>query len=235
MTRRRQNRILTIVVVSLVGLIVAALVARLSNNAFLLGFYEFIRDTSLLIATVVAAYLAGVYQQRNAFLQSLREQWREIVQAKSALIYYAHLDHPSVEDYLRTARQLSETIDNMRIVYANVGETEELIGFYPYSPLHQMRITLEGLDPRKGAPTPEQRYQARGEIWDAFNAIREHFLDEFDIDEPTRPILVFRMKRAKKDGAAERALELHRRQREQMQAQASAAKDMEYTVRPPGR
>jgi hypothetical protein len=184
---------------------------------------------------VVAAYLAGVYQQRNAFLQSLREQWREIVQAKSALIYYAHLDRPSVEDYLRTARQLSETIDNMRIVYSNVGETDELIGFYPYSPLHQMRIMMEGLDPRKGAPTPEQRYQARGEIWDAFNAIREHFLDEFDIDEPTRPILVFCMKRAKKDGASAHALELHKRQQEQAQAQASAAKDMEYKVKPPVR
>jgi hypothetical protein len=94
----------------------------------------------------------------------------------------------------------------MRIVYANVGETDELIGLYPYSPLHHMRITMESLDPRKGKPTPEQRYAARGEIWDAFNAIREHFLDEFDIEEPTRPILIHRMKRLKRDGATKEAL-----------------------------
>ena len=94
----------------------------------------------------------------------------------------------------------------MRIVYANVGETSELIGLYPYSPLHHMRIVMERLDPRAATPAPEEKYAARGEIWEAFNAVREHFLDEFDIEEPTRPILIDRMKRRKRDGAAAYAL-----------------------------
>jgi hypothetical protein len=206
MTRKQLNRILGLVVAGLLVLILVALAAKLSGIAWALNLYEFIRDTSLLIVTVIAAYMAYVYQRRTTFLQNLRGQWREIVQAKASLIYYCHLPDPTLEDYLYAARQLSECIDNMRIVYANVGETSELIGLYPYSPLHHMRIVMERLDPRAANPAPEEKYAARGEIWEAFNAVREHFLDEFDIEEPTRPILIHRMKRRKRDGAAAYAL-----------------------------
>jgi hypothetical protein len=194
MTRKQQSRILGFVVSSLTALILIALGAKLSGLDWALNLYEFIRDTSLLIVTVIAAYLTYTYQRRTNFLQNLREQWREIVQAKASLIYYCHLADPTLEDYLDAARALSECIDNMRIVYANVGETDELVGLYPYSPLHHMRIVME------------QKYVARGEIWDAFNAVREHFLDEFDIEEPSKPVLIHRMKRKKRDGAASYAL-----------------------------
>jgi hypothetical protein len=214
MTRRQQSRVLRIVVSGIVILIGLALAAKLSGIAWALNFYEFIRDTSLLIVTIIAAYMAHVYQRRSTFLQNLREQWHDIVRAKAELIYYCHLEKPTLDDYLSAARELSECIDTMRIVYSNVGETEQLVGLYPYTPLHHMRITLETLDPRKGTPTPEQRYAARGEIWDAFNAVREHFLDEFDIEEPTRPVLIHRMKRKKRDGATNEAIKLKDRQLE---------------------
>lgn len=206
MTRKQQNRILGFVMTGLIALIGIALAAKLSGIPWALNLYEFIRDTSLLIVTVIAAYLTYVYQRRTNFLQNLREQWREIVQAKAALIYYCHQPNPTLEDYLGAARELSECIDKMRIVYANVGETEELIGIYPYTPLHHMRIVMEKLDPRVANPTPEDRFAARGEIWDAFNAVREHFLDEFDIEEPSRPILIHRMKRKKREGASPQAI-----------------------------
>lgn len=208
-----QNRILGWTVAGLLVLIGMALAAKISGYPWALQFYEFIRDTSLLIVTVVAAFMAHVYQKRTAFLQNLREQWREIVETKAALIYYCHQENSTLEDYLIASRQLSETMDNMRIVYANVGETKELIGLYPFSPLHYMHNVMGTLDPRKSAPTVEQKYAARGEIWDAFNAIREHFLDEFDIEEPTRPVLVQRMKRKKRDGAAPYAVRMAEAQR----------------------
>ncbi len=213
MTRKRQNRILAIVVFGLLLLIGLALAAKLSGIQWALNFYEFIRDTSLLIVTVIAAYMAHIYQKRTNFLQNLREQWHEIVQTKAELIYYCHLEKPTLEDYLFAARTLSECIDTMRIVYSNVGETDEYIGLYPYAPLHHMRITIEKLDPRKATPSSDERYAARGEIWDAFLAIREHFLDEFDIEEPTRPILIYEMKRQRRDGATKEALARLERQK----------------------
>ena len=212
MTRKQLNRRLGFVVVGLLTLIAIALAARLSEIQWALNLYEFIRDTSLLIVTVVAAYMAYVYQHRTTFLQNLRDQWREIVQAKASLIYYCHLAEPTLDDYLHAARQLSECIDNMRIVYANIGETDEWIGLYPYAPLHHMRIVMEKLDPRVAQATADQKYAARGEIWASFNAVREHFLDEFDIEEPTRPILIHRMKRRKRDGAAAYALKWREKQ-----------------------
>ena len=212
MTRKRQNRVIILVITGLLVLIGLALAAKLSGIGWALNFYEFLRDTSLLIVTVIAAYMAHIYQKRSTFLQNLREQWHDIVSTKGELLYYAHLDKPTVEDYLISARQLSECIDNMRIVYSNVGETAKCVGLYPYAPLHQMRMVMESLDPRTATPTAEERYEARGKIWDAFLAIREHFLDEFDLEEPTKPILIYRMKRRKRDGATKEALERKDRQ-----------------------
>jgi hypothetical protein len=146
MTRRRQNIRLLIVIVVLLVIIAVALFAKFQNgNALFDKLYEFIRDTSLLIATIAVAYLANIYQRRQQFLMSLREQWREIVQAKSALLLQN--SNPTHEQYLRAAAQLSECIDYMRIVYANVGETAELIGYYPFEPLHDMRHVFKTLDP----------------------------------------------------------------------------------------
>ena len=208
MTRKQLSRTLRLVVTGLLALIAVALASKLSGFDWALNLYDVIRDTSLLIVTVIAAFMASVYQRRTAFLQNLREQWREIVHAKAELIYYCHLSNATLDDYLKASRELSECIDNMRIVYANVGETDELIGLYPFSPLHHMRVVMDKLDPRVANPTKEVKYAARGEIWDAFNAVREHFLDEFDIEEPSRPVLIHRMKRKKRDGAASYALKL---------------------------
>jgi hypothetical protein len=216
-TRKRQNRILGWTVFGLVVLIVLALAAKVSGYTWALRFYDFIRDTSLLIITVIAAYMADVLQKRTTFLQNLREQWREIVETKAALIYFCHQKDPTLEDYLKASQQLSQTIDNMRIVYRNIGETSQLIGLYPYAPLHHMYRVMVSLDPRVATPTIEDKYKARGEIWDAFNAIREHFVDEFDIEEPTRPVLIHGMKRKKRDGAASYALEMAEAQRKDIE------------------
>ncbi len=213
MTRKKLNRLLAIVVSLLLSLIALALFAKLrDDNSALAKLYDFIKDTSLLIATVAVAYLANIYQKRQQFLQSLREQWREIVQAKAVLISYCDNEARTIEDYYSASRQLSECIDNMRIVYTNVGETDELIGLFPYAPLHHMRHALETVHPRICQPGSPQFAIARDQIWNAFNAIREHFLDEFDIEEPSKPILVHAMKRRKAPGSAAAAQRLHDKQ-----------------------
>jgi len=200
MTRRRQNRILRVVVAVLLGFIALSLFAKLNDdNTRLSNLYEFIKDSSLLIATIAVAYLANIYQRRQTFLDSLREQWREIVKTKGALLYYCRMPQPDSEHYWRTFTQLSECIDNMRIVYANVGETDKLIGAYPFEPLHDMRRAFEKLDP--AASPIGDRNLVWGEIEQAFNAIREKFLDEFDIEEPSKPILKRGAGRTKVKGA----------------------------------
>src|SRR5215467_14493980 len=108
-------------------------------EAILKDTYEYLRDMSLLIATGGVAYITNLFQKRSSFVEALKEEWRDIIATKSALFTYTQLERPKTEQYIATFCKLSETIDNMRSVYQNVGETRDLIGLYPYAPLHDMR------------------------------------------------------------------------------------------------
>jgi len=176
--------------------------------------YEYLRDMSLLIATGGVAYITNVFQKRHSFVEALKEEWRDIIATKSALFTYTQLERPTLEQYLDTFCKLSETIDNMRSVYRNSGETEALIGLYPFAPLHDMRRVLQTLDPRKAAtPDPEARARARDAILQSFYALRETFLEELDLEEPDSPLLISGGRRAKKGGSTGRARCAQDRQR----------------------
>jgi hypothetical protein len=180
------------------------LVARLAADT-----YEFLKDMSLVLVTVIAAYLANVFQKRSKFLERLEEEWRGIVRTKSVLYAYCETPNAGSDDYLAAFCRISETIDNMRVVYANVGETSRLIGLYPFAPLHDMRRALQSLDPRKRADISlEERKLARDAILQSFYALRENFLVELDIDAPDHPILPAAARRRKKPGATSPALKL---------------------------
>jgi hypothetical protein len=169
-------------------------------------FYEFFKDMALLIATGGVAYITNVFQKRHAFLENLKDEWREIIAAKSALLSYMHKQQPTHEEYVSAFTQLSEAIDNMRIVYKNVGETRGLIGLYPFAPLHDMRRVMQTLDPKKGPITDEQRKLARDTMLEAFYALRDRFLDEVDLEAPDQPILMAGARRLRMAGMANWAL-----------------------------
>jgi hypothetical protein len=171
--------------------------------------YEFLKDMSLVLVTVIAAYLANVFQKRSKFIERLEEEWRGIVRTKSALYTFCEKPDATSDDYLAAFCRISETIDNMRVVYANVGEATTFIGLYPFAPLHDMRRALQSIDPRKRADiSPEQRKLVRDAILQSFYALRENFLVELDIDAPDHPILPAAARRRKRPGATSRALKL---------------------------
>ena len=175
--------------------------------------YEFLRDMSLLIATGGVAYVSNVYQRRSSFVESLQEEWRNLVATKSALYAFCEKPYPTADDYIAAFCQMSETIDNMRIVYRNVGETDGLVGLYPYTPLHDMRRVLMTLDPRKNKDvSPEYRRLARDAILQSFYALRETFLEELDLEEPDHPLLISGARRLKASGATAAARSQQERQ-----------------------
>jgi len=184
--------------------------------------YEYLRDMSLLIATGGVAYITNVFQKRHGFVEALKEEWRDIIATKSALFAYTQLERPTLEQYVATFCKLSETIDNMRSVYRNAGETDELIGLYPYAPLHDMRRALQTLDPRK---TPSADTEARNLVRDAilqsFYALRETFLEELDLEQPDHPLLISGGRRFKKGGSAGAARRAQDKQRARQDRDAS--------------
>ena len=175
--------------------------------------YVYLKDMTLVFVTVIAAYLAHLFQRRSNFVHSLEEEWRNIVKTKSTLATYCDMPFPATEDYLRAFSRISETIDNMRIIYKNVGETDELVGLYPYAPLHDMRRALTALDPRThGEASPERKALVRDCILQSFSALRENFLEELDLTVPAYPLLISGGRRLKVPGSARWAKRLQARQ-----------------------
>ena len=114
----------------------------------------------------------------------------------------------ATDDYLAAYYKVSETIDTMRIVYRNTGETDGLVGLYPYAPLHDMRRALQTLDPRiaTGSDDRTEKALVRDAILQSFSALRETFLEELDLEEPQHPLLISERRRLKIPGAAVAAL-----------------------------
>lgn len=177
------------------------------------NFYDFMRDMSLLIATGGVAYISNIYQKRSNFVESLEEEWRNIVRTKSVLLSTCEKPYLATDDYLAAYYKVSETIDTMRIVYRNAGETEGLVGLYPYAPLHDMRRALQTLDPRKRTEVPpEEKKLARDAILQSFYALRENFLEELDLGEPDNPLTASVARRLKTPGMTRRAGRIESRQ-----------------------
>jgi len=190
--------------------------------------YEFMRDMSLLIATGGVAYLSNVFQKRSKFVESLEEEWRNIVRTKSVLLSTCEKPYLATDDYLTAYYRISETIDTMRIVYRNAGETDGLIGLYPYAPLHDMRRALQTLDPRLNPEVPnEKKAMVRDAILQAFNALRETFLDELDLEEPQHPLLIPGSRRLKTPGAAVSAMVVEENQRRRLKREPSPRPDID--------
>lgn len=178
-------RINLIFVVSLFIFTIALAVAcKYYSNS--MDAYLLIKDFSPLVIAVGAAYLAYCFQRRQAFLISLRDLWKELVEAKGELIEYTHNPEPDQAAFSKAHRGLSRAIDTVRGVYRNVGETEERIGLYPFEPLHDMRKALSELGWTN--VTPDQRLAARRRFIRSWNALRWAFLKEFSTPEPPHPI-----------------------------------------------
>jgi hypothetical protein len=237
MTRTSLNRTLRWIYVLLLLVIGLSLFARFAGDVpglpsnVIAGankLYEVLRDMSLLIATAGVAYLTNIFQKRSKFVESLEEEWRGIVKTKSILYAFCEKPFPSTDDYLAAFCRISETIDNMRIVYRNVGETDSFVGLYPYAPLHDMRRALQSIDPRKKTNSlPEDRKLVRDAILQSFYALRESFLEELDLDEPRHPLLISGGRRLKQAGATGSARSLQDRQRGRQDAAAGSRADID--------
>jgi hypothetical protein len=189
--------------------------------------YEWLRDMSLLLATGGVAYISNVFQKRSKFVESLEEEWRNIVRTKSTLLNFCEKPYHSTDDYLAAFSRISETIDTMRIVYRNAGETDGLIGLYPFAPLHDMRRALQILDPRAAVTaTEDQKKLVRDAILQSFYALRETFLSELDLEEPSNPLLISSARRLKVPGADIAALVMQDRQMQRLERDPAPRPDI---------
>lgn len=219
----------------LVVVLIVALAAKLADNVpgvagtpleKIAGqIYDYCKEMAPVLISILAVHLAGAFRKRSNFIESLEEEWRGIVKTKSALLAYCEKPYPSTDDYIAAFSRISEAIDSMRIVYSNAGETDDLIGLYPYAPLHDMRRALGSIDPRKRQNiAPADRKLVQDAILQCFYALRETFLEELDLPPPVHPLLISGGRRAKKPGATRAARALQDRQRRINEKSADSAR-----------
>ncbi|WP_339161814.1 hypothetical protein [Methylobacterium bullatum] len=168
--------------------ILVALFAAIARFAMESEFvYGYLKDFSPLLLAVGAAYLAYSFQRRMAFLTSLRELWKDITQTKNTLINFTYKSKPTEKEYEEAQQKLYNTIDLVRAVYKNIGETDKEIGFYPFEPLHDMRRSFDLCDP--ALSSIDRRRQARGELVTAWHSLKSAFLQEFPRASPIAPMV----------------------------------------------
>lgn len=238
MTRFRLNNTLRGATAILSLVLATALVAKLAPHVpsvagtrievIARDVYDFGKDMAIVFVTLVAAYLANAFQRRATFVANLERQWRDIVHAKALLITYFDKPYPTADDWLAANTRLSEAIDTMRTVYRNAGETSALVGIYPYAALHDMRRVLEAADPRLRNSIPvAERKLSRDSIVQSFNALRETFLDELDLEEPRHPLLIAGARRTKTPGKTAAAENQQMRMRETLVRTVSPAPEVD--------
>jgi hypothetical protein len=149
--------------------------------------YTLIKDLAPLLLGVLAVLIASWYQQRMAFLAALRACWSHLIEARTSMLVYLTSPTKSEEAYGQAYREISRATDEVRTVYRNVGEDEHHVGWYPYEPVNDMRKAFESV----AGDDREEASAAAGEaIWDAWEALRWRFLEEFSAPEPTHPMTV---------------------------------------------
>jgi hypothetical protein len=191
MTRLQLRRRIAVVVAMLGALAVVAALLRLNFTPILTErqerkSYALGKDLFPLVVAVLATFLASWFQQRSTFVESLRRLWSHMIDAKIDLLDYARSTDRSETRYRQAYTALSRSIDEVRGVYKNVGESDSVIGLFPYEPLHDMRRSLETL----GCSPYDKEASAKAiQAFDrAWNSLRLSFLAEFSPPEPTTPV-----------------------------------------------
>jgi hypothetical protein len=155
---------------------------------------------SAYILLAAGPYVGYIFQRRAKFLESLQEEWRRITAVKQDIVSYCQKGKNDLENYVELYSKLSTAIDNMRVLFRNVGESKTHIGLYPYETLHDFRRQLEKLDPRNGAVPRSEMSLISQSVVSSFQAFRDVFLIELGQIEPGFPIVVSNLKRLRKGG-----------------------------------
>lgn len=68
-------------------------------------------------------------------MNALRQLWLRLVPAAQDAIQATRLEQPENADLAPVRRALATSIDDMRSLFANIGEDEAAIGLYPFNDL----------------------------------------------------------------------------------------------------
>ena len=147
------------------------------------NYFNAFKDLILLWVAIPAAYLGDCFQRRSAFTTALREMWGNLIESVNEARQFTFETNPNQAIYGQTLKLLSKSIDEVRGVYSNIGETKTDIGLYPYESLKEIQklVSEMGFTVYDKATADS----ARCLIDHHWGLIKSSFLFEFDRPEPT--------------------------------------------------
>lgn len=178
MTRNsHRKRLLFVILLVLVFILIGATLFYLDNNLF-----QTFRDFILLLIAIPAALLTDFFQKRNNFEDALRQLWSQISNSVNEARQYTYRTDASEDEYRKILVGLSKSIDEVRSVYKNLGESKTRIGNYPFESLKLIYTIFFELG--FGQLDPDKASQSRDQLDHYWRNFKESFLWEFDRPEP---------------------------------------------------
>ena len=148
--------------------------------------YNTLKDAIPLLIAIPAAWLGYCLQRRQAYLKDVRDLWSKLVPTVQEAIQYTHLPNPPQAEFAKVSKGLSVAIEELRAVFANVGEREGEAGLYPFEKVKTIQSTVAKLGFGESV-TPELARRARAEIVGTWKLLRDHFLSELERGVPAKP------------------------------------------------
>jgi hypothetical protein len=175
-------------------LLVMAVYSTVMALGFFLKFYDLTQDQKIysafkdminLIIAIPAAWLAYCVQRRQAYLKDVRDLWSKMVVSFQDAVQYTYLMHPKQDDYGKVLKGLSYVMDELRGVFANVGEDDENIGLFPFESMKNIQKEISALgfgdNFKKG-----NCKTARDTILEYWKKLRNSFLYELERGVPVK-------------------------------------------------
>jgi hypothetical protein len=183
MTKRQIARWFYFVICFYFGILIMAIVLRLTDPSESPRYYTLFKDIVPVLIALPAVWLGYCFQRRLSYLQQLRGLWTKLVAAVQGAIQYTHLPAPTDVQFGGVSKELSIAIDEVRVVFKNLGEENVEHHLYPFEPLKDILYIVSELG--YSSVESQNRIVARGQIEKLWKAVRTEMLKEFDREEPT--------------------------------------------------
>ena len=148
--------------------------------------YSTFKDMIPFLVAIPAAYIVYCFNRRNSHVQALRSVWFNLVQSIWATRDYLGDDMPSAEKKRESLKRLSISIDEVRGVFRNIGESRDSIGLYPFEALKEIHDAVREVA-HEDESIRQQARHAEVLVEEKWKTLRAHFLQEFERDEPDHP------------------------------------------------
>ena len=153
---------------------------------------KLLADTSTLrflipsVIAIPAPWLAYCFQQRQAYLNNVLGLWFRLISASQEAIQYTHFICPDQDTFASACKSLSAVIEEVRGVFANIGETDDDGGLYPFEGLKTILTIISELGFGAEVPSSAAK-EARNKILEAWKKTRHALLSELPRGVPIRP------------------------------------------------